>query len=514
MSAAARFFAVIVATVGVAACSFSGLTFDLVGTGGAASTTSAGTSASVSAGVSSGASTGSAMPAACGNGVVDPGEQCDDANQEPLDGCSPSCTIDELDACPGALVPLTPAGRTINDTLVGKGQDVIPGCGTDTADVIYAVVPSVSGTLTATLAATDAQQRVVAIQATCGGSASTSLACAQSGNPTVQIWAHAGVTYWVVVAGGAAPFTLDLKLSPCGNGVVEGLEECDDPQNPACVGCLLCAKNGEVMDPASKHCYLVQAGNTKPWASARSSCLAWGGDLVAPSSAAELAFVSGLVGKSVWIGGYAVTPNCEFAWTNGEPWRAHWLSGEPGDSGNGSETSVYLNPNGGAMSDVSGVFPLGYVCERSPAGSCGDGIVQPGEECDDAVISPYFDCAGCKLACKAGELEDPATRHCYRVVSTPLDAASAANACKAIGGYLAAITSAQENAVIHAQVGAQAWIGLSNAQQGTWSNGDPVCFEDPANGGFQKGCWTMLADGTWSSLSCASAVGYVCERDN
>jgi cysteine-rich repeat protein len=40
----------------------------------------------------------------CGNGVVDPGEVCDDGNIEPMDGCSPDCKTDR--ACgDGAVGP-------------------------------------------------------------------------------------------------------------------------------------------------------------------------------------------------------------------------------------------------------------------------------------------------------------------------------------------------------------------------------------------------------------------------
>ena len=31
----------------------------------------------------------------CGNGAMDPGEECDDGNDDPYDGCTPSCTIND-----------------------------------------------------------------------------------------------------------------------------------------------------------------------------------------------------------------------------------------------------------------------------------------------------------------------------------------------------------------------------------------------------------------------------------
>jgi cysteine-rich repeat protein len=35
----------------------------------------------------------------CGNGKLDPGEQCDDGNVKPLDGCSASCEVEQPTSC-------------------------------------------------------------------------------------------------------------------------------------------------------------------------------------------------------------------------------------------------------------------------------------------------------------------------------------------------------------------------------------------------------------------------------
>jgi cysteine-rich repeat protein len=45
----------------------------------------------------------------CGNGLVEPGEECDDGNTEDCDGCSATCTLEEACACKG--------GDTDEDTL-------------------------------------------------------------------------------------------------------------------------------------------------------------------------------------------------------------------------------------------------------------------------------------------------------------------------------------------------------------------------------------------------------------
>lgn len=511
---------VILAGAGVAACSLAGLTFDLAGAGGSATTTSStasggasGTTVTVT-GAATSSSTG--VVGVCGDGTVDPGESCDDGNLLALDGCSPACTTDVPGACPGALAPLTPAGLTIQGTLVGETQDLEPSCGLGKADVVYAVVPSVSGTLAASIVSNGGQAKstTLSIRSSCADGFASELACKQATSPTVQIWAQAGVTSWVVVSGDNAPFTLDLKLFPCGDGQVQGLEQCDDPADAKCLGCVKCTGNGEFRDPLSKHCYLFSAlaFGQKPWSSARASCVAWGGDLAGLGSQAEIDFVTGKVPIAMWIGGTDAANECAYSWTNGEPWHAKWEQGQPDDQ-NGIEDCVALTQNG-AMNDLACANSMGFLCERTPAGACGDGIVQPGEECDDAIAAANFDCTGCKLACKAGEFEDPATRHCYRVVPDLVSANSAVNACAALGATLASINTAAENALIQAHLTAPSWIGLVSGSKSTWSNGDPVCFIAAGNPQLGSGCALIFGDGTWSTAGCSATRGYVCEREN
>jgi cysteine-rich repeat protein len=64
-------------------------------------------------------------PASCGNAVVDPGEQCDDGNDNRFDGCRPDCTsVDPIQAAPMTwqffeipgtkCIDGTPAGFSVN----------------------------------------------------------------------------------------------------------------------------------------------------------------------------------------------------------------------------------------------------------------------------------------------------------------------------------------------------------------------------------------------------------------
>ena len=60
-------------------------------------------------------------PFVCGDGVVQAGEQYDDGNLIPADGCSPACKMDETDASleliTDHLGPSPPACRRLNDKL-------------------------------------------------------------------------------------------------------------------------------------------------------------------------------------------------------------------------------------------------------------------------------------------------------------------------------------------------------------------------------------------------------------
>ncbi len=61
----------------------------------------------------------------CGNGVVDPGEACDDGNTDPFDECTPSCTIN--DAGYDAPCYRDCGGDSCSSTDILDGE--IVGCG-------------------------------------------------------------------------------------------------------------------------------------------------------------------------------------------------------------------------------------------------------------------------------------------------------------------------------------------------------------------------------------------------
>ncbi|MSP25416.1 MAG: hypothetical protein EXR75_09680 [Myxococcales bacterium] len=133
----------VAALLGAGACS----TGDETGAGGAAATTTttsvggtggAGGSSTESVGGAGGSSTASVggaggtgggtggmggMPGVCGDGSVDAGEECDDANVAPLDGCDAACQFEAT--CPNDTVE---PGETCDDNNNALGDGCDAGC--------------------------------------------------------------------------------------------------------------------------------------------------------------------------------------------------------------------------------------------------------------------------------------------------------------------------------------------------------------------------------------------------
>ncbi len=200
-------------------------------------------------------------PAECGNGNLDGAEGCDDGNTTSGDGCSATCQIEAHPAagtCPGH--PLTLAAHdngtrtaTIASSTAGA-TNAFPGCsggGSNTApDLVYRITPDIDGLLTANVKGPFNSMLYFDTACNAGGTAPARLACTfkesaaadfltglGSAPKTLSAPVRANTTYYVFVdswtntgstAGG--PFKLDLTVTPavCGNGIIDGTEQCDD----------------------------------------------------------------------------------------------------------------------------------------------------------------------------------------------------------------------------------------------------------------------------------------------
>lgn len=162
----------------------------------------------------------------CGDGILVPGEECDDGNTAEGDGCGPTCLTEHPEVCPGTPIDLAKgqtmviAGNTsgasdkFKDSPAGKGNclnGTWPG-----SDLIYAVTPAAAGTLTATLAANYGSP-YVHVRTKCPGGKADEIACQYSagGSNTVTIQASMAVTYYVAAdsyGNQSGAFTLTLSL--------------------------------------------------------------------------------------------------------------------------------------------------------------------------------------------------------------------------------------------------------------------------------------------------------------
>lgn len=139
---------------------------------------------------------------------------------------------------------------------------------------------------------------------------------------------------------------------------------------------------------------------------AQSVCeaLAAGWTLTRIDDAAENAYIDGLIGHDVWIGGQDQAVEGEWRWLDGDLfWQgdemgtpagglyANWKAGEPGGS---TTENCARQKNGGDWEDRKCTDTEKFVCEGPPI--CGNGAVAAPEECDDGNL---VDGDGCSATC-------------------------------------------------------------------------------------------------------------------
>lgn len=319
----------------------------------------------------------------------------------------------------------------------------------------------------------------------------------------------------------------NMPVAVCGDGIVTAPEQCEDKLDATCTGCVFCTGPGEFLDAATQHCYrLVDTSVT--WGAARSDCLNWGGDLAGISTKAEFDFLATHtnpdINKDTWIGGKSVTPLCSYAWSNGEPWRSQWADNEPGTN---AEACLYLwMSKGKKFDDILCDGTLAYLCERAPAATCGNSMVEPGETCDDGNTQGGDDCSPiCQVsqpcALIPGSFQDAGTGHCYWLHTNENNFATAKDICESESGYLVSIDSATENALIKQHVVAETYIGAWEGQ----GNGGYIVWEQPPTDCTYKNydndskdpnedCLRMIpASGQWRDAGCDIKFDFMCERD-
>jgi cysteine-rich repeat protein len=222
-------------------------------------------------------------------------------------------------------------------------------------------------------------------QAGTGGSAQPSGGSSSAGNagepgiptdPTGMAGATDGAA-----GSGEPPITPDPV---CGNGVIEGDEQCDDAKHAGQDGCddnckVVCSQHGAgTLESPDHHCY--NGYDAAPFEGAQQACQQRGAHLATIASAEENAIARKLVNNSKWIGGLedvsAMSQGTgQYAWLTAEPFDySNWQQGEP----NQMEFHCPNNFNehcyehcisllgDGTWADRRCDMSDGYVCEWEP----------------------------------------------------------------------------------------------------------------------------------------------------
>jgi cysteine-rich repeat protein len=184
----------------------------------------------------------------CGDGTLEGVEECDDGNTDAEDGCTPGCITEDAE-CPledGDLVD------SIDGSVTGSTTDGpmnhTASCSPATAeqpDVAYIFTAAEDGPIIFSLDNDGTTfDTVLYVRDSCvdplGDIACHDDVDYQGGNlkSVVGIDAVAGTDYAVIIDGWEpGDYQLDIRIPECGDGIVEGTEDCDDGNEVDGDGC-------------------------------------------------------------------------------------------------------------------------------------------------------------------------------------------------------------------------------------------------------------------------------------
>ncbi|RZL68390.1 MAG: DUF4215 domain-containing protein, partial [Rhodococcus sp. (in: high G+C Gram-positive bacteria)] len=206
--------------------------------------------------------------AACGNGIAELPERCDDGNLDAGDGCDAQCELEvggvlgqcpgqpfRLGGAPGAVRTVSFAGNTETD---GADTQDAPNCYFGAAkNVVYALLSDVDGSAHVDLTA-GYRRSAIHVRSECSNSSyqQTCVATDAPGESELDTPVRAGEWFYVFVdswkVGGPYTATVSVHPAACGNGRVDGNESCDDGNVSAGDGCdATCGVEAAVKDAAN-----------------------------------------------------------------------------------------------------------------------------------------------------------------------------------------------------------------------------------------------------------------------
>jgi fibro-slime domain-containing protein len=281
------------------------------------------------------------MPA-CGDGLLQAGEQCDDGNLKPGDGCSGLCTLEPGYACPTPGAPCIMLVTQVCGNRAVEGSEACDDGNTlslDGCSSSCAVEPGWACTVPGQACAPTVAPAV------CGNRAVESGEQCDDGNtvPTDGCGATCQLEpRWKC----PQPGQPCVPIEYCGDGIVQTAlgEKCDDGNATPGDGCTgICTVEAGYVCPASG------GACTRAWV-----C---GNGMIDPGEACD---------DGNTVGGDGCLGNCTTV-------EAGWTC-------------------------PKGANGTGGPCTKVPANVCGNGILGPGEECDDGnTVSDD----GCSATCSA-----------------------------------------------------------------------------------------------------------------
>lgn len=254
----------------------------------------------------------------------------------------------------------------------------------------------------------------------------------------------------------------------------------------------------------------------RTWREAEEHCRLIGGHLAyarGPSDSASLRRAFGTkvpLPATLWIGLVEPFQRNQWFWMSGSrglPYQ-NWAPGEPNDAGGGEDCGERISRTG-QWNDIDCAATRAFLCEGPTAvpGTSPTTLGQAGFNCTGKVIL-----AGSTAYCLHTERE--------------LTLSEADQFCKAEGGKMAELDTAEKDQALFAELGPSVgsgddvWIGLTDgASEGTWvsSEGAPLRFfewrkGEPNNVGPKgEDCATWgPSDGKWNDLPCDARAESIC----
>ena len=396
----------------------------------------------------------------CGDGLLVGAEECDDGGTSDGDGCSSTCTVEAT--CPTLVLSTIGTAAVVGNTCAAGDLDASASCGGANSGGDYAVEFTATGSGTYTFSTdTDARSfdTVLYARETCGG---TEIVCNDDAElfvtaSEIVLELTAGETVVVYVSGfdvACGDFELDIAFESvavdvCGDGTLSASEGCDDSNTADGDGCSstctveggwTCPTPGALCDEVCGDGLLVGAeacddGNTTDGDGCSSTCTVEVPDC--PTTTLATLGDAAVTGDSCASGDFDAAASCGGTNSGGDyaieftaPADATYRFSTANDTRDFDTVLYARDACGGAEVDCNDdtdgiasqlelamsagetvvIYVSGFgtacgsfaldVTEVGAVVVCGDGVVDPGETCDDGNT---IDGDGCGASCAVEE---------------------------------------------------------------------------------------------------------------